>query len=191
VALDGRQVYEAVEYEDRRVTKAVHLIRNPFDNVVSRFHLERHDGKSATEYASSREGFRRYCQRMNDDLALPETRAPFLDRDVMDVLANVPCRSDFIRYVEWHNLAFATARDMGLDTFVLHYDEYAASFNATVGALLEFLKLDARAEPEPFIPGKEYQDYFTADERDAVRRAFPLLASKTTWKELGRYFEAL
>jgi hypothetical protein len=189
-ALDGRQVYEAVEYEDRRVTKAVHLVRNPFDNVVSRFHLERHYGKSATEYPSSRDGFRLYCQRMNDDLLLSETKAAFLARDLMEVLSDVPCRSDFIRYVEWHNLAFATARDMGLDTLVLHYDEYTTNFNATVGMLLDFLKLDARAEPEPFIRGKEYQDYFTADERDAVRRAFAYLASKTTWKEMGRYFEA-
>jgi hypothetical protein len=188
--VDGRMAYEDVEYADRRVARAVHLIRDPFDNVVSRFHLERHEGHSATEYPKSRDGFRSYCQRMNQYLLPHESRATFLNSDVMEILKDVPCRSDFIRYAEWHNLAFATTHDMGLETFVLHYDEYDTSFNATVGALLEFLKLDARAEPEPFVRGKEYHDHFTPDERDAVRRAFAYLASKAAWKEMARYFKA-
>lgn len=180
--------YEEVEYEDRRVSKAVHLIRNPFDNVVSRFHMERHDGKSATEYPATRDGFRSFCQRMNDDLQYEESKATFLDEDVMKILRDVPCRSDFIRYVEWHNLAFATTHDLGLETFVLHYDTYTIDFNGTVASLLKFLNLEARAEPEPFIRGKVYLDYFEDSERDAVRKALMILASKTAWKELEQYF---
>jgi Sulfotransferase domain len=180
--------YEEVEYEDRRVSKAVHLIRNPFDNVVSRFHMERHDGKSATEYPATREGFRWFCQRMNDDLQHEESKATFLGEDVMDILRDVPCRSDFIRYVEWHNLAFATTHDLGLETFVLHYDTYTTDFNGTVASLLKFLNLESRAEPEPFIRGKEYLDYFADSERDSVRKAFMILASKTAWKEMEQYF---
>lgn len=36
---DNKTMWEMVSYDASLVGKAVHLIRNPFDNVVSRFHL--------------------------------------------------------------------------------------------------------------------------------------------------------
>lgn len=189
--VNGARVYDAVEYPDRRVTKAVHLIRDPFDNVVSRFHLERHEGKTAVDIPSSREGFRLFCQRMNDAHVIQEQSAHFLDVDVLQLLQDVPCRADLIRYIEWHNLAFATSHDMNLETHVLHYDWYTTRFNDTVAELLEFLQLPPRSDPPLFIAGKVYRnDYFTEHEQVSVYRAFRLLATKTTWKHLGSYFDA-
>jgi hypothetical protein len=150
--------------------------------------MERHAGKTAVDYPRSKDGFRFFCERMNKAHTQQEQNAKFLDADLLWLLRDVPCRGEVIRYIEWHNLAFATALDMGLETYVLHYDWYKNRFNQTVSELLDFLQLQARAEPHPFIEGKEYRDYFTEQERDNVRIAFQRLSSKTTWKHIERYF---
>jgi len=203
VKRENREIKEMVRYPSTLVAKAIHLIRNPFDNVVSRFHLESHPGKSAyNKFPRTRDGFRAFCQRMNAGAVFQEKQAPFLDNDVLQILENVPCRADFIRYVQWHNLAFATSRDllhddeegqeaMPITTYVLHYDWYATRFNETVSDLLEFLHLTKAPDgsPEPFALGKVYsKEYFTSSERDAVKNAFRAMASQTTWKHIEMYF---
>jgi hypothetical protein len=67
------------QFNPDRVAKAVHLIRDPFDNVVSRFHLDREKiskpggadddhnhnllrQKNKKNYAMSASGFREYCE---------------------------------------------------------------------------------------------------------------------------------
>jgi hypothetical protein len=182
--------HEFVEYPTSNVTKAVHLIRNPFDNIVARFHLERRVSKSknAADFDSSREGFREFCSKMNQEHIRDERLARFLDPFVLKLLETVPCRGDFIRYIEWHNLAFATTHDLGLETLVIHYDFYANRFEETTQELLNFLHLPRRGDPEPFIPGKVYLEYFTEEERSRVALALHRMASHTTWQHISRYF---
>ena len=186
-----KMIGQMVSYSPHRVSKAIHLIRNPFDNVVSRFHLERKVGKSAQQYPKTVQGFRDFCRALDEDrdLIRQEQKAPFLDASLLELLRHVPCRGDFIRYIEWHNLAFATTSDMELDTYVLHYDWYATRFEKTLQELLDFLELTAVSEPEPFLSGKFYErDHFTLEERQAVRTAFQAMALKTAWQHIERYF---
>jgi hypothetical protein len=87
-------------------------------------------------------------------------------------------------------MAFVVARDLNLETYVLHYDEYTTRFDETVRELLEFLHLTAKSEPEPFIQGKVYRaEYFTEEERKNVTEAVAWMASPTAWEHLSRYFE--
>lgn len=191
--LSGKRVtndrIDYVSYPSHRVKRAIHLIRNPFDNIVSRFHLERHSGKTATEYPSTEEGFRRFCEVQDAMHIAEEQRTSFLDSDLLAVLEQVPCRHDFVRYIEWHNLAFATTADMEIETYVLHYDWYATRFNETTDELLRFLHLERKAEPEPFVLGKVYTEYFTTQEQGAVRVVLQSMASTTTWRHMQRYFD--
>jgi hypothetical protein len=182
---------ELVSYPPDRVAKAIHLVRDPFDNVVSRFHLEQRKMVAEQDpdaYPSTREGFLAFCQTMNDAHQAEEDRAPFIHQSILAILEDVPCRADFIRFTEWHNLAFATTFDMGLETYVLHYDWYASRFNDTIVKLLDFLELEARAEPEPFLPDRVYKDYFTNEQRDRVKLALTTIASTESWKHLEQYF---
>ena len=58
-------------YDPSIISKAIHLIRDPFDNVVSRFHLKRNamvhkDDKEWLEsYPNSKKGFRAFCEYIN------------------------------------------------------------------------------------------------------------------------------
>lgn len=188
---DGTKARHFGSYDPERLAKAVHLVRDPFDNVVSRYHLERKlPGRKAAEYPESREGFRKYCEAIDSLHSTNEKRALFLDDDILEIMKTVPCHADFFRYIEWHNLAFVTTRDLELETYVLHYDWYTTRYNEVAKELLAFLELDIHKDGEltPFLPGKVYP-YFTEEEKLAVKQAFQIMASPQTWRHVQGYFD--
>lgn len=187
--MDGSFERTFAQYKPDRLAKAVHLIRNPFSNIVSRFLLESNiPGRAASTFAKSREGFREYCKSIDNLFAVNEQKVIFLDAEILNVIRKVPCHEDFIRYVEWHNLAFNTADDFHLPTLVLHYESYEHRYNATVKELLQFLELEQKAEPLAFQQ-RNTDDYFTSEERAALKEAFLMMASFKTWRYLSPYFE--
>ena len=179
------------EYKTDRVAKAIHLIRDPFDNIVSRFHLDHSiDGRKASLYEKSRDGFRSYCKSIDTLYAVNEDRVHFLDEEILEVIRQVPCHEEFIRYVEWHNLAFSTADDLQLPTYVLHYEWYTTRYDTTVTELLSFLGFDQKlGEPVPFNPSVSY-DYFTDEEKLALQQAYEMMSSSQTWTHISQYFLA-
>mmetsp|Transcript_15856 Transcript_15856/g.33163 ORF Transcript_15856/g.33163 Transcript_15856/m.33163 type:complete len:407 (-) Transcript_15856:288-1508(-) len=188
----GLQVLRG-HYDKSMVRKAVHLIRDPFDNIVSRFHLahnrlkKRGHNKSVEKYSKSREGFRAFCSDLAETYRSDEEESRFY-ADVLDDAKEVPCHADFFRYVQWHNLAFATTWDLGIPAMILHYENYTTNFMETKHLLLEFLDQEDNNPPPEFIMGKTYRDYFTEDEVHAVNRMFSKLALETTWNHTKHYF---
>lgn len=180
-----------VEYSTDRVHKAVHLIRNPFDNIVSRFHLQlkrKAKHTDAAHFSKSREGFREFCNYM--DKKYESGVEKWWLGDQITMLRNVPCGEDFLRYVVWHNLAFlATDKSLRLPTLVLHYEDYMNQFNDTVSSLFDFLELEQIGEPFPILPGHSYVGYFTEDERKAVKKAMKIVAVNQTWHSIKHYFD--
>jgi hypothetical protein len=192
VTSNGEQQTVKVAYHSKLVHKAIHLVRDPFDNIVSRFHLERHrmekkkDNEALARYPDSREGFRHFCQNQ-DDKFLSEVEDSWLADN--EGMRNVLCRDDFYRYTLWHNLAFTTTKDiMKLPTYILHYEDYSDSFNKTVSKLLSFLDLEQASEPYPFKKGHTYKDYFSQDERKAVKEAMKASSIPETWRNIQHYF---
>lgn len=185
-----------VSYSGDLVKRAVHLFRDPFDNIVSRFHLaykkfaRNNDTEKMARYSKSKEGFLAYC-RDKDQRFREEEMSSVAYRDVFadDAVSNVPCRADFYRYIQWHNLAATTAWDLRLPTLILHYENYTHNFDRTKELLLEFLEQEDVHEPPPFVTGKSYREYFTEDEIRAVSSIFSKLAMANTW-ELTKHYLA-
>jgi len=180
-------------YPADRVAKAVHLFRNPFDNVVSRFHLLlKQDATLQQQYTPDKTGFLKYC--LSVDYRYTDSETAYLhfgSNKLLQALWQVPCHADFLRYVEWHNLAAVTAHDLQLERLVVHYHEYAddVSLNATLHRLLDFLELPYRAPPAlPFEHKSYYREYFSATERRIVKEALQFAASRETWEQIRRYF---
>jgi hypothetical protein len=184
----GESRHTQVHYPTNRIAKAIHLIRDPFDNVVSRFHLERRGNRSEGSFNNTREGFREYCLGLNARFFQEESKSILFDNEWLHRTATVPCRADFFRWIEWHNQAFHLTTDLGVDTVVLEYESYTSNFNSTCNTLLDFLKLERHEEAEPFIEGKIYRDHFTKDERHRLSEVVQKMASRATWEHVAKYF---
>ncbi|KAL7542363.1 hypothetical protein ACHAXR_012098 [Thalassiosira sp. AJA248-18] len=180
-------------YSKELVGRAVHLIRDPFDNIVSRFHLTykqfvvSNQTEKIANYPRSKEGFRSFCRDMGETF-YEEEKSTEVYRDVFDVMTNVPCHADFFRYIQWHNLAFTTTTDIRIPTMIIHYENYTDNFNQTKDMLLEFLGQSAISEPPPFETGKTYREYFTDEEVQAVSTMFSKLGMDETWDRTKHYF---
>ena len=177
-------------YEPGLVKRVVHIMRNPLDNIVSRFHLYQKNlfdaGKigladrnltADVAFPLSVEGFRKYCSFKDRELLRSRDAATFRAFHSL-----VPCLSEFFLYIQWHNNAFH-ATSGGIPTHFFHYEDFAEpNFNKTSETLLKFLHLQisSRGRAYPFQAGKTYEEYYTHGERLAVARLFDRFASKKT-----------
>ena len=178
-----------------KIARAVHIIRDPFDNVVARFHHHykrmHREGSELwlAEYPNTRDGFRDYC---NNELGEKwrEKEQKFMPfNGTFDLIKDVPCLSDFFRYIQWHNLAFeSTSNEHPIPTIIIYYENYTDNFNKTKDALLNFLEQDEVNEPPAFTSGKTYRNYFTEEEIAAVSQMFSKFANRETWYYTKNYF---
>ena len=192
----GTSSNATVTYDASIPRKAVHSIRNPFDNLVARMHLAikrskkllgRKDDTTKANLEYSSNGFKEWCQYLDTKHAIDEEAVPMLKR-----YSDLPCRVEWYRYARWHQLAFeATALEMELPVYYLYFENYTVAWNATVSNLLEFLQVDGGTrlgEPVPFVPGKTYESYYTAKQALRAMELVKELASPQVWKLLQHYF---
>jgi hypothetical protein len=193
-------------YNTSIVKRAVHLVRNPFDNIVARFHMKMNNWKGKVEggneilqpniYNSTKEGFQAYCKFRNKPFAKlkwnvtlvfgthTEQKAELLRR-----LYDIPCYEQFLLYIRWHNFAVQMLQQKNITTLTLFYEDYASNFNRTVDSLLDFLSLTPAmdASPPEFIAGKQYLNYYDANERIVIKQLIEGLASHELQQLLLRY----
>jgi len=191
---DKDKVMSKTRYDKSLVKKAVHLIRDPFDNVVSRYHLElgvleKKDPKEFKKYSKDREGFRKFCSKWDAEFAGKEQRNFNIDDKLLAYIKDVPCHSDFFRYVQWHNLASTATRNLQIPTLRLHYESYEDNLEGNLNKLLTFLELEKIGETAAFIPGKRYRNYYTSDEVKALSKMLKELAYIDMWPLLEHYFD--
>lgn len=193
---NGTLKVSVVTYDASLVKKAVHVIRNPLDNVVARFHLDwrnfqKRDPDLIVKFPSDKAGFNKWCtdmDRVKKSTIYPEfTNLRWVDRKLVNLLEGVPCKAEFYRYVQWHNLAFSVSRDMGIPTLIVHYQDYRDDWDNTVSRLLNFLELDRNGAGEPFDHGKEYRDYYTLEQRAAIKAFIQGYSTKVTWENVKDY----
>eukprot|EP00957_Ditylum_brightwellii_P076223 5794491-Ditylum_brightwellii.AAC.1 len=182
-------------YDINHVRKLVHVIRNPFDNVVSRFR-NRYNHMNEGEkllYPMNPSGFRKFCHDYVDhhDLKEQEFDSP-INKIIWSSIESVPCHTDFLRYIIWHNHAFEVARDAGLPTMEIQYEQYGHHWNKTVTDLLEFLEQPILANlSRPFRKIEGYGFYFENKEMAQIKLVFERLASGHTWSSIAHYFKTI
>lgn len=186
--VNGTKTIDKVFYPPTRVAKAVHLVRDPLDNIVSRFRYERTNGRSALGFNSTKEDFRAYCSAMNKEFLSDMKRGRYVEPFVRKRIENIPCHAEIVKWVEWHNMAFIVTRELNLESMVLHYEDYSTRFENVTSELLTFLKQEAIEAPPVFHAFKEYKGYFTQEERETVAMAVRIMALRETWSHVSRYF---
>ncbi len=199
---NGKLSYEINKYDEDLVGKTIHLIRDPFDNIVSRFHLTQKkmrktgDKEFQEKYPNNMKGFRKWCKAIDKKYAADEILA--FEPEVINLFKEVPCHADFYRYVMWHNLAFGVVNSLGIPSMVLHYEDYGTDFNGTKSKLISFLETEEqtpRNNTSPkekdgavFIVGKSYRQYFSQNERSVTKNLIYGLSNVDTQREIQRYF---
>ena len=105
VRFENAMELQKVWYKPDLVKKVVHIVRDPYDNVVARFHLDRYQKTDSwlKEFPADKLGFKKWCKVLDDDDMMLMNHK-FVDRDLRNALALIPCRAEFFRYVQWHNM---------------------------------------------------------------------------------------
>jgi hypothetical protein len=184
-------------YEPALVHKAIHIVRNPFHNLISRYNCEHKlvatsGGDRAVafaeKYPKNAQGFRSFCQDLDADFDEQYSRDMFQESKRHEV-KHTRCHDDIISYVTWHNHAFDTCRELHLPTMLVHYEDYEDDQNMTFTNMLDFLHLQENARPKEFTARHDYQAYFTGEDRQRIKMLIKQLASNQTWKAVSHYFE--
>lgn len=184
---------EFATYSPDLVRKAVHVFRNPMDNVVSRFHHERTKKENinstwTNRYPDDSEGFRRWCTHLNANLTKTMSSSiPWVDSSLKEAMKDVPCVTEIYRYIQWHNLAFTTISDLQVPSFVLYYEDYSSRFEEVTEELTNFLSLEQVGQSPKFIDNKKYGDYYTSTDKQAIAKFIKEFATKPTWQIVERY----
>ena len=187
---------EHMEYPRTRVKKAIHLIRDPFDNLIGRLHLsvkrKRRQGKSEDEI---KDNLSDWCQYLDSKAQKEERSSGLFPPGYIDNFQHVPCHVEWFRYIQWHNLAFQSTRmkPFEIPVHYLYYDDYANDYNATVAAVLDFLELEEynTGKVKDFVPGKSYRQLFTVEHQIQAKAMAKVLAMPAVWDLIRHYFDGI
>ena len=183
----------------QRVQKVVHLIRNPFTNIVARFHLEsrnllRREQRTGQWLPKNATGLRNFCQILDEFYGPQEVGV--LSESIRSLMQDVPCRAEFYKWTQWHNrlgqvltvLGPAPDATQQIPVLTLYYEDYHAHLNATAGRVLDFLALEPAVLPyRAFRELPSYADHFTQAQRQAAWRLMQAIATPWTWERIQRY----
>jgi hypothetical protein len=202
-----------IHYPSRKIAKVIHLLRNPFDNIVARKHLgvaERQKQHIMPPnvlriLTDTQEGLLAWCAYVDDAFhenqaatvpiheALPgDVEWPRLKNETIEILKKVPCHSEWFRYIQWHSRAFELLdRDyyFWAKELIVHYEDYTHKFDATVQRVADFLEQPRVNPPKPFVPGKTYGHLYSDEFKQQVAGLFKELAHPTAWEFMKHYFD--
>ncbi|KAG7361994.1 sulfotransferase family protein [Nitzschia inconspicua] len=164
--------------------KAIHIVRNPFDNLVSRWHLWKND------YENTTHSFADFCHFW-DTTNEERGERQFLSQETYNLMKDLPCRSDWYRYVQWHNLAIRLIEKHRLPALSINYEDYESKYGQIIQQLLDFLELPKLHDPPPFKEGKSYMYEYTPEDQQKAKKFVRHLASEQTWSLIKRYFESI
>ncbi|KAL3815403.1 hypothetical protein ACHAXA_011521 [Cyclostephanos tholiformis] len=197
-----------VMYDPAVVEKAIHLVRNPFDNLVSRFHHEQKEnpkrGKTrwVNRYSNDVTGFKRWCadedtisERTNDERSANWTLYGYPE-DIVKYFHGVSCHAEFLRYVHWHLMSIRVVEILEIPVLFVHYEDYKRGVSKETDRMLSFLNLDRVGTKLPeFHSNKDYSRYFSLEERaaasDLMRRLVEAKGSSSGRDLLERYWVEL
>jgi len=193
-----------VTYHPAVVERAIHIIRNPFDNLVSRFHHEQKEYKKKNRtswtdlYSNDVAGFKKWCVDVD---SMAEIEFDNIDwklygynpTSILHDYRGVSCHAEFFRYAQWHILANNVVELLEMPVLYVHYEEYAKDINGLTDRILNFLNLDREEEELPtFHSNKDYSEYFTREERasasEFMRRLVDAKNSHVARELLERYW---
>ena len=179
-------VLQTYHYPTERVKKVIHLVRNPYKQIVANFVQEykERDTEWRKTHSNNNEGLVQWCHEQADT-DMDSINYP---RDLYNEMQGTTCHTQVAQYVEWHNMAIRMETKLQLETLVVHYEDFNAT--ATLDKMVDFLKLEKVMTPSQKIPADDdYDAYFTSAQREEIRHLVKIMAMPETWRRVKQYFE--
>jgi len=164
------------------IEKTVHIVRNPFDNIIARFHLTLKS--KHINYANNMTGFISYCEHQNK--SYEKKNREFFGDKFDKYVKRIPCYADFYRYIQWHNYAIRAIQYWNKPSLSFYYEDYETKYNKTVMSLANHLEQDWISNGKPYH-ASVYSNYYTDEQVKAVKEMVSDYASNDTMHQLERY----
>ena len=123
--------------------------------------------------------------------------SPSSSKEWNTIINNVPCRGDFFRYVQWHNLLHESLDYLPFKVPVLtvYYENYQEpTFMETAHSILEFLNLEAvpgdkrgNIKWSRFDSRTDYDDFFTQEQKHYIKMFLTTLSSSRVRNDIKHY----
>jgi len=180
------------------ISKIIHLIRDPFSNIVSRFHeylLEDNIKREDSKFSDNRVGFKAWCLEMDTNVELSnlDRESNLITYEIKELMKDVPCHSEFYKYVSWHNHVMEMAWNERYPILQVYYEDYASKSKEQqlaiqmAGFLEERIINTSNVIPLTMVV-RSYRNYYTDEERLSAEKLVKAMALTTTWDVLERYF---
>jgi len=183
----------SLQYDASQVKRMIHLIRNPFDVVVSRFHshvggMKRGATKPdlSSRYPLNPAGFKKWCK--DQDTTYEKVELAWLPARIRGFSKYVPCRQEFMKYALFNTKVSKMAHARGIETLIVTYDAYFTDLGGTVKKVNNFLQLPTLPAVNP--PRKKIQkfpEYYTVAEKGIVQRLLKNLIVPPLWPVMQLY----
>jgi len=179
------------------ISSSVVMLRDPLDNIVSRFHYEHRlqsgDGSNPhfvrweKDYPKDHNGFREWCEFVDNVNQFTEQQCFFDDLTLLQHMDHVPCHSEFYKYTHWYNNAFALLKERDVDIEFAYHEDFFLRPEAHTNELLTFLGLDNTEEELFDFTFRDYTYYYDLTERAEILDLINHIASEDTKFHLRRY----
>jgi len=181
----GEVTNEIVAHDQSLVKKAVHIIRNPLDNVAARFHFVWKRGDTGLNFDT--EGYHEWCSYLDDKYK--EDYKSAYSQPLWELAQKVPCHAEFYKYVQWHNFSFEVTgkNTLNIPVLIIDYEHFHSHLESTIKRLLDFLELPNKHSPPEFIFNRHR--FFSEEETKNIYLFLRSLATEQTWEYLEPYCE--
>lgn len=177
--------------------RAIHLVRNPLDNIVSRMHLAlkpRHLERDShfvwiASLPSERERLTAWCNYTNH-IHLEQFRRTNLLPSVVKheiMQSKFPCSLDLFRYIQWHNMVCEMTTAANMTVLYVQYESYGHNLSQTTDTILDFLNMKRLAPGIDFAANKTYESLYSSEEKMAASMLIKALATPKTYHLLENY----
>jgi hypothetical protein len=182
------------EYPLSRVTKAIHLIRNPISQIITKFQKEFkshvQDTSWRSDYPLTKSGFKKWCQAA--DVRTETLFHEYYSAGTVQTMQETPCGRYIAEFISWHNHAFDTIASLDIPELVIYHDDlYDDSLETTLHTMLDFIELKQQTMPSQRLGDSDIDvnEFLSRSDFKQIRRLVQKLATDETWSHLERYFK--
>jgi hypothetical protein len=112
-----------------------------------------------------------------------------LSADVVSLFKDLPCYSEWLRYIQFYNHAFDLVEKFQWKT--VHFEQLSSNSEETGQQILDYLEQPRKGDPIPLDKERaKGMNHYTSAEARLAAKLVRKLATEATWNALHGYFQS-